>query len=444
MYTIYADGELLYSPRLTEEGWVIFDGKLTEELNKSGSLEFTMPSSNPMYDRLKKLKTKITVKSDNTEIWWGRVLNDEKDFFNKRHVYCEGILSYLLDSIVRPYDADKAIWGLFADYIRNHNAQVDDDKKFNIYCRAADWPDTIHRASSQYPNTLNEITEKLLNNGGGYISATGGNSNTIYYRPSSGEQSDQVIQFGENLLDLSEYVDATNVFTRLVPLGKQVASDNGAEGRRVTIESVNNGKDYVEDTGAERIFGTIERTMIWEDVEEPSNLIKRARDALRSNIEMSVTLNVKAIDLHLIDVKTERIKLGDYIRVVSKPHGLDKNFLCSKIVTDLLNPDKTEFTLGVGFSALTDRQVAIAKQSQNAYVESVNASSTASQISVNVSGNYLSTSDFKTYEKQVNDNFDAVNKKLASVYHVKGSVPSYQDLPTAHTVGDVYNLLVHT
>lgn len=35
-----------------------------------------------------------------------------------------------------------------------------------------------------------------------------------------GKASGQVIEFGKNLLDLSEYVDATNVYTQIIPLGK--------------------------------------------------------------------------------------------------------------------------------------------------------------------------------------------------------------------------------
>ena len=81
MYTIYADGQLLYSPTEAEEGYAVFDPKLTMELNKAGSLEFTMPPSNVMYDQLQKLKTYVTVEQDGTEIWRGRVLHDEKDFY---------------------------------------------------------------------------------------------------------------------------------------------------------------------------------------------------------------------------------------------------------------------------------------------------------------------------------------------------------------------------
>lgn len=151
---------------------------------------------------------------------------------------------------------------------------------------------------------------------------------------------------------------------------------------------------------------------------------------------MSVTLEIKAVDLHLIDVDTETIKLGDYIRVISEPHSLDEYFLCTKIVTDLLNPANTEFTLGTSLSAMTDEQLRIQKSSQNAIRKAQSAESSASNASsvvVDIVGDYVRKSEFLNFEKQVNE-------KLTAVYHYKGTVPNYASLPTTgNTIGDTYN-----
>ena len=84
MYTIYADGEALYSPHLANDGYSVLSPKLTVELNKAGSLTFILPPTNVMYDSIQKLKTIITVIQDNEEIFRGRVLHDEKDFYNRK------------------------------------------------------------------------------------------------------------------------------------------------------------------------------------------------------------------------------------------------------------------------------------------------------------------------------------------------------------------------
>lgn len=417
MFTIYADDELLYSPELSNQGYALIEPKLTEELNKSGSLEFTLPTSNVMYDKLQKLKTLITVKLNSNEIWWGRILHDEKDWYNRKHVYCEGMLSYLLDSIVRPYDFQGSVENMFGTLILNHNKQVDESKQFMLGNKTVTDPNNyIHYSSTQYPNTLSEITEKLINTHGGYIKvrrSTVG-QNWISYESESGTLSDQTIEFGKNLLDITEYIDATNVFTVLIPLGKKEETTNGTEGKRLTIASVNNGKDYIEDQTAINLFGRIEKVQEWDDVTIASNLLTKGKSALESGIEMAVTLSIKAVDLHLIDVDTSRITLGDYVRVVSEPHGLNKIFLCSKVVTDMQNPDKSEFTFGVSFNAMTDQQINQQKKTQDTYYIAESASSLASNVSVNVSGNYVSKSDFASYQSQVNSNFEKINTGFAT------------------------------
>lgn len=83
MYAIFADEELLWSPNLSEE-YPLISPKCKVKLNKAGSMEFTLPPGNPMYAKLKKLKTNITLQQDDETIWKGRVIHDEKDFFNRK------------------------------------------------------------------------------------------------------------------------------------------------------------------------------------------------------------------------------------------------------------------------------------------------------------------------------------------------------------------------
>ena len=440
MYTIYADDQLLYSPDLANDGYAVINPKLTEELNKTGSLEFTLPTNNVMYDKLQKLKTIVVVKLDGSEIWRGRVLHDEKDWYNRKQVYCEGMLSYLLDSIVRPYDLKGTIANVFGQLMIEHNKMVDSSKSFGWSCNVTDKNDYIHYSSTTYPNTFSEVIEKFVNRYGGYLKAWYYYGNKISYTTEAGGVSDQVIQFGENLLDITEYIDATNVFTVLIPLGKREETEDG-DGNRLTIESVNDGKDYIEDETAISLFGRIERTQIWDDVTVASNLLSKGKSALEAGIEMAVTLSIKAVDLHLVDVKTSRIKLGDFVRVVSEAHGLDKFFLCSKVITDMVNPDKSEFTFGVTFHAMTDKQIEQQKKVQNTYNIVENASNQITNVNVNVSENYVSKSDFASYQSQVNSNFTTIKNSLTAVYHYKGTVTSFESLPTVGlTVGDTYNI----
>lgn len=390
MYNIFADSDVLYSPDLIEDGCIVISPKLTMELNKSGSLQFLIPPQNPLYGRLQKLKTIITLMQDDDQVWRGRVLQDERDFYNRRKMFCEGQLSFLLDSVMRPYSYTGTIRNYLNKFLTSHNEQVEEAKQFQLgTVTVEDSNDNIVRSTKEYKQTMDELMEKLPNSSlGGYITTTplSNGKTAINYLADPGEECDQTILFGENLLDLTEYIDAENVFTVLIPLGakKTETDENGNEtelDERVTIEDVNGGLDYIEDETAIGLFGRIVRTETWDDVTISSNLITKGKAFLAEGIKMAVTLTVRAIDLHLIDVDTEKIKLGSHVRVVSEPHGLDSYFLCTKIELDLLNPENSTYTLGYGFKAMTERQVAAEKLASSAASTASAANTAASNAS---------------------------------------------------------------
>ena len=367
MYTIYSDGNAVYSPLLVNDGYCVLSPKLSVELNKSGSLSFVLPPTNVMYDSIQKLKSIITVMQDDEEIFRGRVLYDEKDFYNRKNVYCEGELSFLVDSIVRPYSFQGGVAELFTKYLSDHNSQVDPEKQFQVgIVSVTDPNDYITRESSDYPKSLDEMKAKLIDLLGGYFRPRLENGTRyLDYITDYGSVSDQVIEFVVNLLDLTEYTSAEDVFTVLIPLGAEQEDSEGSSTGRLTIESVNDGKDYIEDETAVELFGRIWKVQEWDDVTVADNLLTKGTEALQSGIEMAVSLSIKAVDMHLLNVDTSRIKLGDQVRVVSVPHKLDKYFLCSKISYDLANPGNTVYTFGLNFSSLTDKMVSQQKPAQN-------------------------------------------------------------------------------
>lgn len=74
------------------------------------------------------------------------------------------------------------------------------------------------------------------------------------------------------------------------------------------------------------MFGRITKIHEWDDVTTADNLLTKGKAYLNDGITMSVSLKVKAVDLHLVDVNTELISIGDEVRVVSKPHDIDTFF----------------------------------------------------------------------------------------------------------------------
>lgn len=377
MFTIYADGQLLHSPHLVQEGCGVFSPKLTVELNKAGSLEYTMPPNHLLYDKIQKLKSEITVLQNGVEKFRGRVLNDEKDFYKQKKTHVEGELAYLLDSIQRPYSFSGSVDKLFAQLINNHNARVDTNKQFTV--GNVTISGTISCNSNDYPNTYDEIQKQIVENLGGYLQTrlSNGTRYIDLIAASTNEgtvnTTSQTIEFGRNLLDITEHISAENIYTVLIPVGAQLKDAEGnITETKLTIGSVNGGKDYVEDTTAINLFGRIEEKAEWNEVENATELMNLGKDLLAKNIEQAVSLTVKAVDLHLLDVNVDEINVGDWVRVISLPHGLDKEFQCRKIVYDMDNPDKNEYSFGVDFTTLTEQQVSGQKSIKSSVATIVN------------------------------------------------------------------------
>ena len=103
MYKIYVDGALLWADNADSVETDILTPKLKLDVNGAGSLSFVMPPGNLLYNSVKKLKSIITVEEDGDIIFRGRVMDDTRDFYNQKSVYCEGDRSFLLDSLKKPY-----------------------------------------------------------------------------------------------------------------------------------------------------------------------------------------------------------------------------------------------------------------------------------------------------------------------------------------------------
>lgn len=358
MYTIYVDSNLIYSPTLIEDGYYAVQPKLDAELNLASVLEFGLPSDAVGYDKINKLKSTLRVYNDGVRIFRGRCTSDEMTMLKQKNIYCEGNLAFLKDSIVRPYTFTGTVKQYLTFLLSRHNNQVNYSRAFRIgEVDVADDEATITRSSGNYLSTFDEIKEQLLEPLGGYLIPRYEIENGIEveyldYLADSGGQNSQVIEFGNNMLDFSQKLDGGEIFTRLVPLGASQGTSGGLE-RRLTIASVNSGRDYLEDaTGIER-FGYITKSMIWEDVKSASVLKAKGQRALASGANIVPQIELSAIDMHVLNVDVDAIKLGEYNRVVSAPHGVDALFQCTRMTLDFESPERSLYSFGVAPKTLT-------------------------------------------------------------------------------------------
>ena len=326
--------------------------------NKNGQAEFIVYPNNPYYSVVKKLTTDIIIYNNKAPCFYGRVLYDDEDASGAKHVFVEGELAFLCDSVQRPaVYHDISVIDYFSKIISLHNSQVEERKQFVVgRVSVTDSNDSLYRYSN-WETTRETLTEKLIKRLGGHLHIRHENGQRIIDYLSDEEFNTtckQQIRFGENLLDYSKNMDASDLATCIIPLGarKDESSIEGLE-ERVTISDVNGGVDYVMDDDAVAEYGKIYKTVTWDDVTEPANLLKKAQKYLTTTQYEKMVLEVKAVDLSLTSSDVEEMKIGQMVRCISKPRSMDVYLPLAEKKVYIQDFGRNTVTLGSETSAHT-------------------------------------------------------------------------------------------
>lgn len=112
----------------------------------------------------------------------------------------------------------------------------------------------------------------------------------------------------------------TPVVTRLYPFGKGEEVGEGF-GRRITIESVNDGKTYLEDDELRKVHGIgkeklhYESYEIFENIEEPQKLKEAAIELFEKLKVQQVTYAGNILDMVAMGFPQEGVSLGDWVYI---------------------------------------------------------------------------------------------------------------------------------
>ncbi len=377
MYRIYCDETLLYDPRVSE--LAILEPELTLELNTAGSFVCKLPPEHPALAAVVPMLSRVRVMQDGEELFKGRVLSMEADFFNRWTLTCEGELAFLRDSIQRPAVYHNAtVRGYLETLVTCHNQQVEPEKQFEVgTVTVTDSNDSLYRYTN-YNTTWEEVKADLTDDLGGCLRVRNvyDEAGELVHRyldyintEEYGVLSGQVILFGQNLVDFTRGMDLSEVVTVLIPLGAilEEQTEDAVEGleERLTIKSVNDGLDYIEHTEAIAACGRLVRVVTWDGVTVAANLLKKAQTYLADEQYDAMTIEATALDLHLVEEEVAALRLGDRIRVVSAPHGLDKVFPLTGLKLCLDRPGENTLTLGgTAQQTLTGRTAALSSSLQ--------------------------------------------------------------------------------
>jgi phage minor structural protein len=352
MLSIMINGRFVHDPPLNDDSRLVLSPHLRVELNRPDVLTFTMPPNNILFGQVKKRKDTVSVYIDNEEVFFGQVIDERPSIYNTREYTCEGVLSFLADSVQRPLtitgDENLTAKAHFENLIANHNAQVSvTTKQFTVGTVDA-CEKVMQKEDIDYTNTLSAIEQQLVNRYGGFLRVRRENGiNYIDWLKELTDVSTQAVEFGENIIDIDGLIDAREVGSALIPLGAKT------KGKKLTIADVNNGRDYIESEALINKYGKVYITKDFPTIKDANELLEKAREALAA-MEDDETFDITAVDLHALGVDVSALRVGLLTPIRAPRHGIDKSKILYAADMDLENIENTVYTFGVPRQTLTE------------------------------------------------------------------------------------------
>ena len=412
MYQLFFDGYPIYDPR--DEELLIREPSVHLAVGEAGEMSFIIDNDHPYAGTISKLKGILELRADGTPIFKGRVTKDTRGFNLSRTVEVEGLLACLNDSRVAPFNFP-VDWESDASYqaalnggnvvefflgwlLDQHNAQVGPAQQIRLgNVTVTDPNNYISRAASDYPTTMETIRSKLADLLGGHLLVDySGDVPVLHYYDDLPFVNTQVVEFGENLLDLLDEEDAVGTYTAILPVGKNDLTLASLPDGEVSPGYMKEGTIIYSIEAEELYQARIVHKVDWSDVTLPSNLRAKALAVLQTGGAMlTKTISVTAADIGSVREETSaasaiagqavageaivgtdkvtsvgvdgvsRFVVGRYVQIESPPHGFSAIYPLMELDPDILNPANTKITLGTSVQAASD----LARRSQSAAQE---------------------------------------------------------------------------
>ena len=450
MYYVYADGDSIFNQ--FDKTLTIHSPKVTLELGKAGSFQFDIPPTNQYYNRLTQLKTNIRVELDNKTIFYGRVFSITRGFNNIKKVYCEGALSYLIDTLQQAKSYKGKAKTLFENIIAAHNAMSDSDKQFVIDRLEIEDTDVIipgkkdkdgnyygdkyeqtiiESIAEEWLTTYDYINNVLIEYLGGYLiyKYDGGKNKISYISEDSFDQEIESassknltvpsIDYGINMLDLTEELNAEDLCTVLIPLGDDgltiEKATNKSQYDDIKIESVDGKGIGIAHKSSVDKYGKIVKSYVFDNVNEANTLFVNGYKYLKAHKNIPISFTVKAVDMHFVNKDLDSLMIGEIAKIDSTPHNIVEYLICTKIEYDLEDASKNTYTFGNPKQSLTERykknkQKEKERSSSSSKKSSAKALSTASDIAKAYADEALETinENYATIKNWVEDHYAGI------------------------------------
>lgn len=385
MYQLKYKNYILYDPRLADEKIIVRDPSVKLAVSKAGEMTFTLNADHPYLSNLRLMSGLVELLDGTFPIYRGRITSDIKDFYGAHKIETEGIMAVLNDSIIPPFNfpedftedasykaaaaSGNVVEFFFRWILSQHNAQVTAEQQIKPGVITVSDPNNyITRSSEEYATAASTISDKLIKSAlGGYLLIRyEDDGNYLDYYAALPLTNTQSVEFAENLLDLSSETDGTNIYTAILPEGKDGLTIEALPDGDLTDDLVKSGLTIYSKSGM-ATYGRITRHIKWDDVTVAANLQTKAKAALADNgLSMPETITCKAVDLGWQD-GIQHFRVGRMTALFSTPHGYSASYPLMELAPDILDPGNTQITLGATRRTFTGSQIdAVRKAEESA------------------------------------------------------------------------------
>lgn len=453
MYQLKYKDYILHDMRLADEKIIVRDPSVKLAVSKAGEMTFTLGADHPYLSNLRRMSGLVELLDGTLPIYRGRITTDTKDFYGAHKIETEGIMAALNDSIINPFsfpedfkDDDDykaaAASGNVVDFffrwiLAQHNSQVSTEQQIKPgVCTVTDSNNYITRSASEYATAMSTISDKLIKSAlGGYLLIRyEDDGNYLDYYTALPLTNTQSVEFAENLLDLSSETDGTNIYTAILPEGKDGLTIEALSDGDLTDDLVKSGLTIYSKSGV-ATYGRITRHVKWDDVTVAANLQAKAKAALADNgLSMPETIKLTAVDLGWQE-DVQHFRVGRMTVLFSTTHGYSTSYPLLELSPDILDPGNTRITLGATQQTYTGAQIDTKREtderiestrqeiservdeSSSQVIQATRQQITDLQQNINsiilsALERYVETGDFESYKEEVSTKLSVLSDQL--------------------------------
>lgn len=252
--------------------------------------------------------------------------------------------------------------------------------------------------------------------------------------------------FGADIQSIRRTVSDEPMPCRIIPLGKGEETESGGVGRKITIESVNDGKNYLQNDSVASVVRLPKPTSGWEyptkiiensDCDTPAKLLAWAQSVLEDETTPKVTYEASVVQLAVAGMDVHGVQLGDAVQVVDRafsPEGIRISGRVMRIDSSEIDPTDVQLTIGNLSETLAGRfgsldarlsRVASTVQAMNggdfSTADYLNRLLERLNADINATGGYTYITEgqgIRTYDRAVSD--PLVGSEATAVVEIRG------------------------